>query len=902
MTTQFANDINEAYVSDPSQVMARSENNPDEVVMKICQVASNMKNIDEDMRKLAEAKSHGKMTADNGFTGFSRLGEEDYLQIDEASSQMDSSEDSEASQSTSDSDDQDSDDVSEWDSDDESSLDSNFMAEMANELGFDIDDDVDDDDGDETINSSIASRSMASRRKFIPHFSSMMKVHEASTSETHFTDESCCDSSINTEVQSRSYYPANFKAGGVDTPETSNWMSSQHIMPKSYAAIKAAEYREPQDMASPALSVHHGYQGLTSVSPQTEFDGEADSGGEDCDVDDAEASDDESTRSLDDDDDLIPIVSSPWAASRMYNEPHACTSQESVVTAFHDRPVTPLPLARAGATIMPEPDFFAGLPQSPTGTASSYQPSCSPTLSRAATPPARKSMSQPASSPKGFDHQSESDDDSNDDSEYDSDDDSNAYPDVSDNDSDGESDYLAQFESSLEARPARGRTLPAVPLHGENLPESANVPSMASQSSLKSEASTRALQAVTESPSGIGTNVGCFDASGKPNKMAAIRGSQRLGILFGQDCRYLSDLSIAARLAGAVDEDVAPFGPAKTASRQSQASFPVNSSEIYKSAPCAVQNRCSDEIGESLHHAETVRREVSTQGRLLPTSFNNNTDSADVDGKLLVDWNTSDSGLLVSWGDGADSDSDACVEARLVGRDDGSQSDDEFDQKPIVSNWNARQNHREEGVAVKRPSDESVPQPCHFSCDASPVRSDRKLDVAERAVQGSEFCVDYPQHANVRDLKEKLFIGVDFRDSDGISPVSTVTSVIPRVANRERSWKGSTRRQASARRVSFHDAFKTLAQSEDDLQEQNVRRDLQREAVFPRVDFRLGQKRRTRRLKKGEGDSQSTRRRRKHRENEIKSVMGIEKCYIEGLCMIDQSQGKTIACKMKSQI
>ncbi|KAI2490756.1 hypothetical protein MHU86_23803 [Fragilaria crotonensis] len=222
MTTQFANDINEAYVSDPSQVMARSENNPDEVVMKICQVASNMKNIDEDMRKLAEAKSHGKMTADNGFTGFSRLGEEDYLQIDEASSQMDSSEDSEASQSTSDSDDQDSDDVSEWDSDDESSLDSNFMAEMANELGFDIDDDVDDDDGDETINSSIASRSMASRRKFIPHFSSMMKVHEASTSETHFTDESCCDSSINTEVQSRSYYPANFKAGGVDTPETSN--------------------------------------------------------------------------------------------------------------------------------------------------------------------------------------------------------------------------------------------------------------------------------------------------------------------------------------------------------------------------------------------------------------------------------------------------------------------------------------------------------------------------------------------------------------------------------------------------------------------------------------------------------------------------------------------------------
>ncbi|KAI2490757.1 hypothetical protein MHU86_23804 [Fragilaria crotonensis] len=409
-------------------------------------------------------------------------------------------------------------------------------------------------------------------------------------------------------------------------------------------------------MASPALSVHHGYQGLTSVSPQTEFDGEADSGGEDCDVDDAEASDDESTRSLDDDD-LIPIVNSLWSASRMYNEPHACTSQESVVTAFHDRPVTPLPLARA----------------------SSYQPSCMPTLPRAASPPSRNAIPQPASCPADIDPQSESEPD--DDSDVYSDDDTNVYPDVSDNDSDGESDYLAQFESSLEARPARG-----------------------------------------QSPSGIGTNVGCFDASGKPNKMAAIRGSQRLGILFGQDCRYLSDLSIAARLAGAVDEDVAPFGPAKTASRQSQASFPVNSSEIYKSA-----------------HVRSRTDAVTRSGK--PSSRRNY------------------SGLLVSWGDGADSDSDACVEARLVGRGDGSQSDDEFDQKPIVSNWNARQNHREEGVAVKRPSDESVPQPCHFSCDASPVRSDRKLDVAERAVQGSEFCVDYPQHANVRDLKESYSLG-----------------------------------------------------------------------------------------------------------------------------------------------
>jgi hypothetical protein len=57
MTTQYATDINEAYVSDPSQVMARSENKPDEVVMKICQVATNMKSIDEDMREVIRVYS-----------------------------------------------------------------------------------------------------------------------------------------------------------------------------------------------------------------------------------------------------------------------------------------------------------------------------------------------------------------------------------------------------------------------------------------------------------------------------------------------------------------------------------------------------------------------------------------------------------------------------------------------------------------------------------------------------------------------------------------------------------------------------------------------------------------------------------------------------------------------------
>jgi hypothetical protein len=153
------------------------------------------------------------MTADNGFTGFSRLGEDDCL-IDNETSDSDSSNDSETTHSSSDSDA--CDDDLEWDSDDESSLDSNFMAEMAYELGFDIDD----DDYDETVATPFgySAKAMASSQKFIPTVSPMMGFLEKSSSEAPFLRKTYSFSSINTDTPTRSYYPANFKAGGMDEP------------------------------------------------------------------------------------------------------------------------------------------------------------------------------------------------------------------------------------------------------------------------------------------------------------------------------------------------------------------------------------------------------------------------------------------------------------------------------------------------------------------------------------------------------------------------------------------------------------------------------------------------------------------------------------------------------------
>ncbi len=641
---------------------------------------------------------------------------------------------------------------------------------------------------------------------------------------------------------------------------------------------------------------------------RTEFCEDAESGGEDCDISDTDASEEESTHSHDDD--LINRVqraSSPSSASGVCDDPYEWSMPVSMVTAPHDTPVPLLPLARFGAKVMSEPVLLRRSPQSATGGASSFQTPCSLSLAAAATPSAHESrsllqgaatlialdtISQPESRSIEVDPQSESesDDDSDDASGDDSDNDSECEI-----DSDEESDCLAEFEASFFARHLPGHTSPAVPLNCKKISEIAHPTitlstGVASQCSLAADVGIRTLRAITDAPTGIGTNVGCFDATGKPNKKAA-NSCQNLRFMSTQDCSYLSDLNIAARLATTFDEDVAPFRRRHTTSRQSHALFPVDTDELCENAPCAGKNRDIDEIGESHHQAKNECQGMFTQVRLMSPSLNDKSYETDDDRILLVDWNASDNGLLVTWGDASDSEPDNCDEGLLAsggGDSRGDSGDHELEQRPIVSNWNPRQSNCDNGTAVKH----------HSSSDSSSALSDKEQEIAYCASRRPESSVNDSNHTNVLYANDISSIAVDFHDSGDASPVSTVSNVLPHFTIQGRSPKSTNRQQALGQQVSFRNAFKTLTLSDDD----NLRRDIQRETNFPRIDFRLDRKKRTRRLKKGETDSQSTRRRRKVRENEIKFAMGVEKCYIEGLCMINQSQGKTIACKIKSQI
>jgi hypothetical protein len=69
--------------------------------------------------------------------------------------------------------------------------------------------------------------------------------------------------------------------------------------------------------------------------------------------------------------------------------------------------------------------------------------------------------------------------------------------------------------------------------------------------------------------------------------------------------------------------------------------------------------------------------------------------------------------------------------------------------------------------------------------------------------------------------------------------------------------------------------------------------------IFPRIDFNSNKKRHP---KMGEEQSLDTHRRQKLRACKIRWAMVGEKDYIEGLCILNKSNGKAIGCKMKLQI
>ena len=172
---------------------------------------------------------------------------------------------------------------------------------------------------------------------------------------------------------------------------------------------------------------------------------------------------------------------------------------------------------------------------------------------------------------------SEAGSDSSHDSDDDSDDDSG---DDSEDDSDLDDNYLTQFESSLCATPVPVQVSPEVPLPSKNAPDFAYPPAplthlVSHDCPLPDAVDITNAHAVANVLSGIGSNVGCFDAMGQPNEKASICFQCPISAP-AQKFDYESDLCIAARLAAVVDEFVAPFDLTETISKPKQPSVFVD--------------------------------------------------------------------------------------------------------------------------------------------------------------------------------------------------------------------------------------------------------------------------------------------------------------------------------------
>ena len=950
MTTRFAGDINEAYVSDPSQIMARGESNAVDTSLKICQVESNMKSIDEDMRKLAEAKSKGDIAPSNGFTGFSRLGENDCLVDEESfesasSNSSNSSDDSEESGSQSASGSDDSEDSSEWDSDDESSLDSNFMAEMANELGFDICDRENDVTVDAVDISFVNATANIQEVISDPPRSQLLGLGETASYEKQLMHKEDSISSGDTAIRSLSHGSPTFGAGGTDEREFEHYSkrdcdesnsnvsenvnnissievekctSSLQIQLKPGDALRATELCDAIVVASPfksssqegvlflSLSARHASKASNSAVPLAGSDDDDDNSGEDCSIDDSDASDKEGAVS---NDELpVSIANSACSVTTIHNEPCGSNFSTPVVSTSRNVPAPVLPLGHARAEMIPELASLCSITQAGFGLPLSRRRQCSSSMPGAVVSAVALALDIASLSARGptagnCESGSGSDDDSDNDSEGDSENDSE---DDSERDSDGDSqddsdlddNYLTQFESSLCAAPVSAQNSSIVQPPCENVPD-LSYPSaspthvMPQGSPLPSATDVTEQLAVDKPHSGIGSNVGCFNAMGKPNKKAAI--CCQIQRVSSDNCDYQSDLCIAARLAATVDENVAPFALTEVISRR----------ELCENVVCTGESKDGGDGGETL---QTPLNGHNVKDRSLSLSKGN---CAAVKGALLVDWNTTNDVLLVTWGDPYESDSCASDDM-LVGWGDDAKSnsdDDELDGKEVVSDWTSLHPwcDENEGGALNWPGSESLSQPCHTVRVASAVSSDGEFDLANRGIQRLEFCVESNDQAIPRD-STSISLCINKTPTCSIPTTEAVSSVLREGAIGKRLTKSANRRgHAVGRRVSFRDAFKNCGLNEVGVCEQeggtneNACDEAVLEVVFPRIDFQVDRKR-TRRLKRGEVDSLSTRRRRKLRENEIKSAMVDEKVYIEGLCMLNKSRGNSIACKIKSQI
>ena len=229
---------------------------------------------------------------------------------------------------------------------------------------------------------------------------------------------------------------------------------------------------------------------------------------------------------------------------------------------------------------------------------------------------------------------------------------------------------------------------------------------------------------------------------------------------------------------------------------------------------------------------------------------------------------------------------------------------------PIVSMWKPQQQLLPADMVVLDRG-ESTPVSC---CDKDSNSSPRSI------WHGSHdqllVCIDSPDHVTFSEERAESSSsecqnGTSEDDTSMTAEPSFTMKVLSPNSEVRKPIRKSYDQRRGRRRVPIRgDAFKQdlmhTGQStngdegynheqESGCDEEEVR------VIFPRVDFN-SKKRTTRRGKKGEEHSLGTHRRRKLRAFEIRSAMVGEKEYIAGLCILNKSKGKTIGCKLKSQM
>lgn len=158
ITSQFEQQINSAFKSDPATKEEREEDIPLSELADVTQIDVNMRAIDKDMKILDKAKQSGVRVDLDDFRGVGKLGDQDYLSSSESSSSEEDSdeewdsEDSDESGSEAEAGEESSDEESEDDDDsDEESDDSDDDDDSDEESSEeDSDDDDDDDESDES--------------------------------------------------------------------------------------------------------------------------------------------------------------------------------------------------------------------------------------------------------------------------------------------------------------------------------------------------------------------------------------------------------------------------------------------------------------------------------------------------------------------------------------------------------------------------------------------------------------------------------------------------------------------------------------------------------------------------------------------------------------------------------